>query len=863
MNQSEKKPVKTITGRSGMFGIIMLMSSLCFITNLSAQTTQTFTSSGTFIPPAGVTSVTVQAWGAGGGGSSINFFTTVRGGGGGGGAYASSVVTVVPGTSYNVVVGTGGGGSTAGGNSTFNTNSVIAAGGSGGTNNSSTAGAGGTTAASTGTTKFAGGNGAAGGSTNSGGGGGGAGTTGAGGPASGSTAGTGTSVNGGVGGTGVSGTNNGTAGSIYGGGGSGAASGGGFNGPTGGSGANGLVTITYTCPTYSLSSVSVSPNCQSLADIATLTASPTSGLPSGTYTVTYNLSGANTANGATATMTVTTTGTGNFTIPASQIPNTGATSITITTLASGLCSSTLSANNTANISVLVSPTITSQTTPAASYCLNSTSTPLSVVANGGSSTISQYQWFSNTTASTTGGTSVAIHTTSSTTDSYTPITSTAGTLYYYVVITNNNNCTVTSAVSGAIQVYNATTITSQPSTTAANYCQTGSTVTPLSVTSSAGSGNAIAQYQWFSNTTPTTTGGTVVQTTSTTSTTNTFTPPLTTPGTLYYYVVVTNNHGCTVTSNISGAITVNSSPSVTSQTTPAATYCQNSPATALSVTANPGSGATISSYQWFSNTTASTTGGTLVATDNVTATTDTYTPLTTTVGTLFYYVIITNSNNCTIKSAVSGAIKVQAATAQPVFTTSSANVCLGQNNVAYIVASDPNVDSYTWSYSGTGATINGSTNSVTINFSGAATSGTLSVTPHNSCGDGTPQTLAITVNPVAIGIQLRHSNATSPISAGSSSTVTIQSSTLATGTYTVVYNSSAPNSATGLTASMSFTAGSPGSGTFSVPLANGGVSPTTITITSLQNTAGCSSAISTNNTANILVNPTSWRTNIH
>ena len=37
MNHSEKKSVKTITGRSGIFGIMMLMSSLCFVTNVSAQ----------------------------------------------------------------------------------------------------------------------------------------------------------------------------------------------------------------------------------------------------------------------------------------------------------------------------------------------------------------------------------------------------------------------------------------------------------------------------------------------------------------------------------------------------------------------------------------------------------------------------------------------------------------------------------------------------------------------------------------------------------------------------------------------------------------------------------------------------------
>ncbi|HEX3079908.1 MAG TPA: hypothetical protein VHQ04_05575, partial [Puia sp.] len=39
MNQLEKKTVKTVTGRSGIFGIIMLMSSLCFVSTAMAQTT--------------------------------------------------------------------------------------------------------------------------------------------------------------------------------------------------------------------------------------------------------------------------------------------------------------------------------------------------------------------------------------------------------------------------------------------------------------------------------------------------------------------------------------------------------------------------------------------------------------------------------------------------------------------------------------------------------------------------------------------------------------------------------------------------------------------------------------------------------
>ncbi|NTW31202.1 MAG: hypothetical protein HGB12_00980 [Bacteroidetes bacterium] len=66
----------------------------------------------------------------------------------------------------------------------------------------------------------------------------------------------------------------------------------------------------------------------------------------------------------------------------------------------------------------------------------------------------------------------------------------------------------------------------------------------------------------------------------------------------------------------------------------------------------------------------------------------------------------------------------------------SSTVCKGQNNVSYSV-SIPYATSYTWAYSGTGATISGSTNPVTINYSTTATSGNLTVTGTNSCGTGT------------------------------------------------------------------------------------------------------------------------------
>ena len=62
--------------------------------------------------------------------------------------------------------------------------------------------------------------------------------------------------------------------------------------------------------------------------------------------------------------------------------------------------------------------------------------------------------------------------------------------------------------------------------------------------------------------------------------------------------------------------------------------------------------------------------------------------------------------------------------------------------MAYSVPSVAGATSYLWSYSGTGATISGTTDngvtaSVTITFSTTATAGSLTVKGHNTCGDGT------------------------------------------------------------------------------------------------------------------------------
>jgi len=56
--------------------------------------------------------------------------------------------------------------------------------------------------------------------------------------------------------------------------------------------------------------------------------------------------------------------------------------------------------------------------------------------------------------------------------------------------------------------------------------------------------------------------------------------------------------------------------------------------------------------------------------------------------------------------------------------------------------------SYNWSYSGTGVTISGTTNSVSVDYDITATSGTLGVTATNGCGTSIAREIAITVNTV-------------------------------------------------------------------------------------------------------------------
>jgi hypothetical protein len=238
--------LKSLQEKSFFRFFLVLLASIILCNVSNAQTVVTFSTSGIWTCPAGVTSIQVESWGAGGAGGGA-FAVSTRGGGGGGGAYTIATVSVIPTIGYSVTVGVGPAGTASavgnpGGASSFNTVSAIANGGAGG--GIGTTGAGGVGGIGT----FNGGNGATGAAAGSGGGGGGAGSGGAGGNGTVTGGGTGGAIDGGAGANGITSSANGNAGSTYGGGGSGARRGSSTGAQSGGTGANGFVRLTFTPP---------------------------------------------------------------------------------------------------------------------------------------------------------------------------------------------------------------------------------------------------------------------------------------------------------------------------------------------------------------------------------------------------------------------------------------------------------------------------------------------------------------------------------------------------------------------------------------------------------------------------------------
>jgi len=100
------RPFQRHSAAAAAFALAVPVLGLLLPSGLHAAS-QKFTSSGTFTPPAGITSVTVECWGGGGAGGSAQQTTSIitAGGGAGGGAYAKKVnIPVTPGTPYTITI---------------------------------------------------------------------------------------------------------------------------------------------------------------------------------------------------------------------------------------------------------------------------------------------------------------------------------------------------------------------------------------------------------------------------------------------------------------------------------------------------------------------------------------------------------------------------------------------------------------------------------------------------------------------------------------------------------------------------------------------------------------------------------------
>lgn len=360
-------------------------------------------------------------------------------------------------------------------------------------------------------------------------------------------------------------------------------------------------------------------------------------------------------------------------------------------------------------------------------------TSVAPIANGAIS----YQWQSSTdniTFNTIPGATSA---------SYDPAALTTNT-WYRRIDTSTLGTVSCNATTNVIAV-NLTTppaITVQPIASQTLCAQ----ATPLTLSVQATGGTIPYTYQWYSNTTNNTTGGILI----TNATLADFVPPTTAVGTKYYYCVVSSPEaGCTDTSVIAQIIII-TAPAISSQPQ-SQTLCEGQMPALLTVAYQNGTGTP--TFQWYSNTTATDTGGTLIAGQ----TSSSYQPASSN-GINYYYVIITfPSGGCNTITSNVATITINAL---PVVTTTQAQtICSGSIfNVTPTNGSGNNLPVgtlYKWSApTGTGftggsqhTTLTPSISQTLTNTTNAIAVATYQVTPVSNSCNGVPFQVIITINP--------------------------------------------------------------------------------------------------------------------
>lgn len=192
--------------------------------------------------------------------------------------------------------------------------------------------------------------------------------------------------------------------------------------------------------------------------------------------------------------------------------------------------------------------------------------------------------------------------------------------------------------------------------------------------------------------------------------------------------VTANNGSCISAARTTGNITPTTVPAQPSLITGSTTPCQGSSQT-YSVTNVSGV-----TYTW-------------VLPSGWTGTSATNS-ITVTVGATSGNVQVTPSNTCGSGTPQALAVTVSPLPAAAGTISGTTPVCQGATGVAYSVGAIANATGYVWTLPG-GATIasGSNTNSITVDYSGSAVSGNITVRGTNACGNGTVSTnYAVTVN---------------------------------------------------------------------------------------------------------------------
>ncbi|PKB16497.1 hypothetical protein [Flavobacterium sp. 5] len=395
--------------------------------------------------------------------------------------------------------------------------------------------------------------------------------------------------------------------------------------------------------------------------------------------------------------------------------------------------------NSSSFSMYVNPELTITLANAnASICQNSTTATLSYTATTGNPVHYEINFDAAAKSAGIQDSNSDMSGTSGTLSMNVPYSVATG-IYNGVVklITYNPSCSSTRTFAFTLTVNSLatpTTITTQPVAPTATCSGNGTQTLTVVAT-----GSSSLTYQWRKNGSPLIDGSVI---SGATANKLILTNP-TTSDAGSYDVVISGNCASAVYSNPPVAVTVNSLTSITNQpSTATQTICLNGTANAISVIA-AGSGL---SYKWYSNSTPSNLGGALIAT----AISSNYTPPTTSVGSIYYYCVVSGTCGSAVTSTVSGEIKITPTVTINAFSPANHSRCQGAgtqtntttalNNSSAIVYSLDSVSSTA------GNTIVGSTGVVTYV---AGWSGTTTITASAAGCNGTAtSTFVETITPI-------------------------------------------------------------------------------------------------------------------